>query len=112
MRTEILARFVKFHQNLLKSKSFEVQVLVNLVSKDIRSTTAKNIALIEREAGKAINNLSPQQVRELVEKPAVPMNQEWRMPLLQKLLSERRLLETSVVNTDIITGVIDSLCSS
>ena len=85
VRTEMMARYVKFHQNLLQSKSFEVQVLVNLVSKDIRSTTAKNIALIEKEAGKTANNLSPQQVRELIVKPPVPMNQEWRMPLLQKL---------------------------
>ena len=52
------------------------------------------------------------QVRNLVPIEAVPVNQEWRGPLLLKLLTERRQMEEMMTKTDIISSMIDSLCSS
>ena len=50
-KKQLLARYVNFFKNLLKSISKEVQVLANIVARDIRSVTGKNLAYIEQETG-------------------------------------------------------------
>ena len=112
VRTELLARFVKFYNSLQNSQSFEVRALVNIVSNDIRSTTARNIALVETETGKQMRNLSPKLVRELIKIKDIPVNQDWRISLLPKLLNERRALESELSKSERLDQIIDSLCSS
>ena len=108
----MMARYVKFHRSLENSNSFEVRALVNFVSKDITSTTARNLALIEKESGQSIRNLTPKLVRELVEIQDVPINQDWRFSLLKTLLSERKIVASQLGSTDMLDQVINSLCSS
>ena len=109
VKTELMARFF---DKLKNSKSTEVQFLVNIVSQDIRSTTARNLNLVSKETGKCLRNLSPKVVRELVRTPGVPDRQLWRVNLLQRLLRDRRHLESLAMNTEDITDMINSLCSS
>ena len=44
--TDILGRYAKFFRGLKTSTSQEVQVLFNLVSRDLQSTTGKNLRLL------------------------------------------------------------------
>ena len=78
----------------------------------MNSTTARNLALITKETGVQAEYLSPSQVRKLVKVEPIPVNQEWRGPLLHKLLNERREIAIKLEKTDAIDKVIDSLCSS
>lgn len=113
VKTELMARFLKFHDNLLSSQSLEVKVLVSIVKQDVRSVTAKNMALIARQCGKVTcDKISPSHVRQLVRLAPIPENQEWRGPLLLRLLQERRDLKVDLQNTEELSEVIDSLCSS
>ena len=89
-------------------KSTEVRILVKIVSQDIRS----NLNLISKETGTFHGNLVPRQVRELVKIPGVPDNQLWRTNLLQRLMRDRRQLESIAKNSDDINEMINSLCSS
>ena len=41
-----------------------------------------------------------------------PNEDQWRFPLLEKLLMQRYKMEMQVENTDAIQELIDSLCSS
>ena len=111
VKTELMARYTKFYKSLQNS-STEISALVNIVSKDARSTTARNLALISEETGSDVKFLTPVQVRQLVKVPPTPVNHLWRAPLLFKLLQERSDLEQSLQDTKVITTVINSLCSS
>ena len=107
-----MARFVKFYQNLIDCDSLEISVLAKIVRHDVRSTTARNLALVSKETGVQVECLSSRKVRALVKTEPTPVNQEWRGPLLQKLLNERRQMKEQLERTDEINKVIDSLCSS
>ena len=49
VKTELMARYGNFYKSLLSSRSSEVQLMASIVTKDVRTTTAKNLALIRRE---------------------------------------------------------------
>ena len=51
IRTKILGTYVKFFKTLLTSKSPEVALVANLMSRDIRSTTGRNLARLKQETG-------------------------------------------------------------
>ena len=78
----------------------------------MNSTTSRNLALITKETGVQAETISPSQVRKLVKVQPIPINQEWRGPLLLKLLNERKEIAIKLEKTDAIDKVIDSLCSS
>ena len=50
-RVDILARFAGFFQSLRKSPSYEVAVMAGLAGRDIRTTTGKNLKLVEELTG-------------------------------------------------------------
>ena len=87
-------------------------MLAKIVRSDVRSTTARNLALVTKETGFQADTLSPRQVRGLVKIDPIPVNQEWRGPLLKKLLKERIDAIRQLEKTEAIDKVIDSLCSS
>ena len=107
-----MARYLKFHQGLVNSNSFEIQALVHIIQQDVRSTTARNLELISSETGKSWSSLTAKQISQGVIVPEVPVNHVWRVRLLKRLLQDRKELEVLLVNTDDITALIDSLCSS
>jgi len=92
---------------LSSSKATPVKFLVNIVARDIRSTTARNFHLIQQETyldpwmnrGKAIEE-------KLLR---VPDEDIWRLPLLCKFFMQRQEMELNLENTETITGLIDSL---
>ena len=78
----------------------------------MRSTTGKNLALIERETG-----LDPWlnpgwKVRAAVPREEVPVQEGWRAQYLNKLIFSRRTMEAKIEDTTEIDDLIESLCSS
>ena len=106
-----MARYLTFYSSLLSSACNEVGFLAQVVSKDVRSTTSKNLKLIKDETGLNPLNSSPSLLMMKVKKAEVPANQSWRMETLDFLLKDRRSRESRMENTDTISSVIDALCS-
>ena len=112
LREQLLVRYVRFFQKLQKSKSSPVQLLVNIVARDIRSTTGRNLSLIQTETGLDPWKTSAHQVNEALVRESVPDEDNWRLPLLCQFLTRREEMETNLEDTKNITELIDSLCSS
>ena len=109
-RRQVLSRYVKFLRGLLSSRSKEVALVASVVSRDVRSTTGRNLWLIEEETHLNPFTARPAEVRDRLKLAAVPEQDSWRLGLLETYLSERRTLETNLEDTEQITGLIDSLC--
>ena len=112
LETGIKARYVKFFQSLLKSRSTEVRILSELVGRDAMSTTGRNISMLARETGFNPWCSSPKMISDTLSASVapVPPQDEWRLPYLAKLLQQRYLLKSQALDTKAITKLIDSLC--
>ena len=109
-REQLLVRYVKCFHKLRNSNSAPVKLLANVVARDIRSTTEKNLHLIEEESGLDPWTSSEETIREFLKRTPVPAEDMWRLPLLCKYLNKRREMEALLQNTDYITDLINSLC--
>ena len=112
VKKQLLSRYVNFFRSLLNSKSKEVMVLANVVSRDMRSVTGKNLLFIERESGLDPWKSSSANVRNMLPNSKVPEADMWRLPLLCKYIYLRKDMKIQSENTEKITSLIDSLCSS
>ena len=112
VKTELMARFVNFFNSLVNSPSLEVQMMARMVRTNTRSTTARNLHLIQNESGLDSTNFTANDVRSSVPRRPVPENQLWRISLLPKYLVQRKEMENNFLNTSYIGTSIDSLCSS
>ena len=109
-RRQVLSRYVKFLRGLLSSRSREVALVASVVSRDVRSTTGRNLWLIQEETHLNPFMARPAEARDHLKLAAVPEQDTWRLGLLETYLSKRRTLETNLEDTEQITGLIDSLC--
>ena len=105
-------RYVKFFHKLRKSNSAPVKFLANVVARDIRSTTGKNLHLIESESGLDPWTASEESVREALKRTPVPAQDMWRLPLLCQYLMKRQEMEVLMEDTEYISILINSLCKS
>ena len=114
VRIQIMSRYVKYVQSLLKSRSPEVVSVANKMMRDMGSTTGSNMARLQQETGLNIWSTTPAKVRQaLVEaEQPVPETDLWRVGLLEKLLAQRRQMEVNIEDTKAVSDLIDSLCSS
>ena len=103
---------MNFFQKLLKSKAAPVQLLANIVARDVRSTTGRNLQLIEKESGLDPWTTNGYHVKEALHRTPVPAQDVWRLPLLNQFLTRRNELEALLEDTKAINELIDSLCSS
>jgi len=88
----------KFFRNVSESPSFEISVLTKILYSDVRSTTSKNMLFIQRETGLDTFYASLKDIKNSVRPTEVPINGEWRIEYLKKLLQERRELEVVLEN--------------
>ena len=88
VRRDVIARYAGFYKSLLGSSCREVQVLARVVAKGVRSTTARNLCLLERETGGLTWAASAKCVRDALatREPVVPEVDSWRISYLGKLL--------------------------
>ena len=112
VREKLLSQYVGFFQNMLKSASWEVRILSRIVGTDVASTTGRNLFNIETEYGLSPWTNSPWSFKKSYKGYMVPPEDTWRLPLLGKLLKQRRDMITCGDETSTITGLIDSLCMS
>jgi hypothetical protein len=92
LRVNTLCRFRGFFRSLLDSPSWEVAVVARLAARDVRSSVGANLQLIGRESGLDPWAAGPGQLRSALlaaDTTEVPPGDEWRVPYLQRLLSER-----------------------
>ena len=96
----------------------EVNILSRVVAKDIRSTTARNLQLIERESAGLTWAAPPSVVRMALanKEPVVPEVDAWRIRYLGKLLEQRDKLvyqgEEECEDVGRIQELINSLCTN
>ena len=112
VRQELFARYSNFLKNLKKSPSQEVRLLSRIVTSDFQSATAVNIALIQRDTGLDPNSVSSRRIRHLDMRRNVPDVDAWRLPVLSKLLSQRREQQNDLQDTSDLDFVIAGLCST
>ena len=116
-RSDLLNRYVGFYRSLLNSPSMEVRILARIAVKDVRTTTARNLILLEMETGGLTWVASPMSIRRrLLKTDTVPEVAGWRLPYLGKLLEERDQLvyqgREDCEEVELLQSLIDSLCSS
>ena len=117
VRRDILGRYPGFYRSLLRSPSREVNILARIVAKDIRTTTASNLRLLEEETGGLTWAASAAITRKkLISEPGVPEEDSWRVPYLGKLLEERDRLKYQGLEgskeVEVVQSLIDSLCTN
>ena len=116
-KAEIMARFVKFFRGLRAAPSHEVTTASLLLARDLRTTTGRNVAIVEETSGQDVWAASPERVRyAIMERETVfpPVEDAWRLPYLDKLLSQRSELNARGLKEaeEELQGVIDSLCTT
>jgi hypothetical protein len=112
VKTDILAKYVKFFWSLRESPSREVSVLAHIVARDVRTTTGSNLHLIRDMTGLDPWRCLGIQVKKVLgEKLAeVPQQDKWRLLYLEKLLDQRGEMYYRMDDTAQLTELIDSIC--
>ena len=112
VKTDILARFVKFVRGLRASPSKEVSVLCGVVAGDVQTATGNNLNLLMQEIGLDPVKTSSDMVKKILslKMTAVPETDSWRLPYLVKLLEQRGEAYYGGEDFDQLTVWIDSLC--
>ena len=112
VRTDTLARYVKYLSSLRSSPSMEVVVLANLVARDVRTTTGANLHFVREMTGLDPWSCSPKDVKKVMsEKLAeLPDQDKCWLPYPARLLRERGERFYNMEDTIGITELIDSLC--
>ena len=112
VRRDVIARYAGFYKSLLTSPCREVNILARMVAKDIRTTTARNLSLLEKESGGLTWSTSAHKIREELasREPDVPRAYAWRIPYLGRLLEERDTLAYLGEEVERVQELVDSLC--
>jgi len=105
-RVDILGRYLGFYRSLLSSPSREVTILARIVAKDIRSTTAKNLRLLELETdGMTWSASNPAVKKKLLQNGSLG-------GLLEQRDQLRYAGQEDHAQVELIQSLVDSLCSS
>ena len=112
-KADVLTRYGKFFKGLRASTSKEVATMANVVSRDIQTTTGKNLRLIETSSGLSAWDAGQDKLKEAVRmKEAVSVDEvdRWRIPYLCKLLAQKQELSYLGEEVEEISSLINSLC--
>ena len=111
---DIFTRYAGFVKKLRSSSNYEVRILFNIVSRDIRSTTGRNIKLVSDQCGRLdlILSSSKEMNDNTLVSTEIPPEDAWRIPYLAKLLTQRQESYYDGQSSEFLTLMIDSLCSN
>jgi hypothetical protein len=112
VRKRLLVQYVKFLQRLPKSVSAEVRILQNIVKNDVRSVTGKNCLKLSQEFSLDPNRDSASQFHGAYSWNALLEQDDWRIALLNTMLTQRYEMSACGEDLEIVSGLIESLCSS
>ena len=112
---DILARYSKFFKGLRTSPSTEVSVLVNLIARDKRSSTGRNVSLVMEKSGCDIwSDASCKVKAALIAGDTVEIARQdlWRVRYLETLLQHRQEwhYQGDQEEEERVQKLIDSLC--
>ena len=113
---DIMSRYCKFFLSLRTSPCKEVSTLANLVVRDVRSVTGRNIKLISELSGSNLWSDSPGKVRAGLMEAEIIVNFEkedsWRVNYLGSLLRHRQAWQYRGDKEQVakVQSLIDSLC--
>ena len=88
----LLSRFVKFHQNLLKSPKFSVRYLARITENDMTTVMGNNLYSILKKCnldGSQIDRLTPSFVKKNVKYQEAPVNSAWMVNLADEVMNIR-----------------------
>ena len=116
LRKNLLPQYIGFFKNLFSSATREVQIIANMMSRNVLSKTGRNICLISEEFRVNPWLTSAQEVRSRFQVTdfSVPEEQEWLLPELAAALEERIEREgegEERKDMDFLTFMIDSFAT-
>ena len=95
-----------------------MNILARVAAKDIRTTTARNLRLVEEQTGGLTWSVPSWRIKKrlLEREPVVPMVDNWRLQYLGKLLQRRASMlyqgMEGCEEVELLQGLIDSLCTN
>ena len=89
LRQKLLPQYAGFFQSLLSSASTEVQLVANIVARNVRTNTGRNLRFIQEEFSVSPWLAAASMIREKYPACEVPPDQEWVLPELAAALEER-----------------------
>ena len=107
-----MCRYVNFFQKLRKSPLREVRILASLAGRDRLSVTGKNLSMLEAEFGLDPWTNTSNTFKSKFKGYIIPDADKWRLPLLQRLLNQRRDMVACDEEVENITELIDCLCTT
>ena len=116
-KVDILARYRNFFHGLRRSPCYEVSVMANIASRDLRSTTGSNIRFVEQVSGLDLWSCNYFELKEALkqnEMVDVPILDQWRIKYLDTLLSQRQELHYigASVEEERVAELITALCTT
>ena len=112
LRNQVLGRYPAFFQKLLNSPSREIRLLANIVGRDHRSTTYKNLQHIKNLSSLDPWDFSSQKIKLHLPTKQVPENQKWRLGLMANLMKIKGEKYVNAEDATKICAMLDSLCST
>ena len=112
VKQQLVGRFTKFFERLRKSISPEVQVVANILGRCARSITGSNLKRIQQETGLDPWLAPHWKIRSKIVKSPTKQEDAFRAQYLRKLLEARFHAKEECQNTEELTSLINSLCSS
>ena len=92
MKTRVLSKFHGFFLNLLSNDSKEIQVAARISARDVRRNLGSNVRYLQDMTGWNPWDSTKREIKETMrteEMVHVSVEDEWRLPYLQRILLER-----------------------
>ena len=86
LQVMLTSRYVNFVKTLQASPKYSVRVLSSLCVSDLRTVVGATLCTLGSACGCDVSTLSASAVKRAMEYFAVPVGEEWRIPVLQELL--------------------------
>ena len=111
-RKQILSQYCGFLHRLRTSVISEVRIMSFIAGADIRSTTGRNCHNLNLEFKCNPWGSSSGLIKSRYSFYEGPEAESWRLPLLTNLLQQKYEISACGEDTEIVDGLIESLCSS
>ena len=112
LRNMVLGRYSGFFRRLLDSPSKEVRMMAELAAGCAQTTTAANLAHLRQLTGLDPVLDSLQQLKQMLPRKEVPEKEQWRLGLLEQLLTLRSQQQSEGKDTKRVVALLSSLCST
>ena len=111
-KTFLTSRFVTFVRSLMSCRKSEVRFLASLCAEDHRTVVGKTLSRIASETSTLATLLTPTVVKNSLRYFDCPLEETWRISLLQELLESRRnKLKVENMRQEDMDDMINFLCT-